>query len=170
MELFAKLGIDLPLLISQLVCFLVLLVVLYFAAYRKVVAILDERSKIVKDSLEEAQNIKEKSAKMEEEIKAKIAEAGKKGQDIINRAAQTGEQVKYKAQEQARIDADKLISKAKLAIEAERDSAIDDLRKEFGELTILAASKIIGESLDKESHKALIDKVLQQTKTLGKDN
>jgi F0F1-type ATP synthase membrane subunit b/b' len=35
-------------------------------------------------------------------------------------------------------------------------------------LTIQAAGKVIGESLDKESHKGLIDKVLKESKTLNK--
>jgi len=170
MEGFSKIGFDIPLLISQLISFIILLVILYFGAYKKVLNILDERSKKVKESLEEAQTLKDRSLKAEDEIKAQIKEASLKGQEIVGRATKAGEEIRLKAQDQAKKDADSIIEKAKTAIEAERDSAIDELRKEFGELTILAAGKVIGETLDSKSHKELIDKVLEESQTLKKAN
>jgi F-type H+-transporting ATPase subunit b len=66
----------------------------------------------------------------------------------------------------AKADAEILIEKARQAIQSERDEAIEDLRHEFADVTIMAAGKVIGESLDKESHKKLIDKVLNENQTL----
>jgi len=56
-----------------------------------------------------------------------------------------------------------------MEIQRERDDAIDELRKEFADLTILAAGKVIDRSLDKEAHRQLIDKVLEGSTTLRKD-
>jgi F-type H+-transporting ATPase subunit b len=87
---------------------------------------------------------------------------------LIARASQTGDEIRKKAQEQAKLDAEALIVRARQEIKSERDGAIDELRREFADLTIMAASKVIGETLDKESHKQLIDKVLQESQTLKK--
>ncbi|MBA7683868.1 hypothetical protein ES703_92254 [subsurface metagenome] len=55
-----------------------------------------------------------------------------------------------------------------MEIRRERDGAIDELRKEFADLTIMAAEKVIEKSLDKPTHRQLIDKVLEQSTTLKK--
>jgi F-type H+-transporting ATPase subunit b len=48
-------------------------------------------------------------------------------------------------------------------IERERDDAIAELRKEFTDLTITAAEKVIEQELDEKKHKELIEKVLDET-------
>lgn len=162
------LGINLPVFISQLVSFIILFVLLSVLAYKPLLKMLDERSKRVKESLEQAESVKAQFVHSEEEIKKQIRAASVQGQEIITRANQTSDEIRAKAQDLAKQDAEGIIDQARQAIQAERDEAIDGLRQEFADLTILAASKVIGESLDKESHKELIDKVLKESQTLKK--
>jgi F-type H+-transporting ATPase subunit b len=164
----AALGINGPVLISQIISFLILFGVLSFVAYKPLLKMLDERSKRIKESLEQAESVKEQSLHAEEEVKKQLQLASKQGQELIARATQTSDDIRAKAQDLAKKDAEALIERARQVIKAERDGAIDDLRREFADLTILAASKVIGESLDKESHKQLIDKVLKESQTLNK--
>jgi F-type H+-transporting ATPase subunit b len=163
-----KLGFNLPLFISQLISFLILLVVLYFVGYKRILKMLDERASRVKESMEQAESVKNQSARTEEEVKKQIQTASQRGQELIAQATQTSDEIRAKAQDLAKKDVEVLIEKARQAIKTERDSAVDELRHEFADLTILAASKVVGESLDKETHKKLIDKVLQENKTLNK--
>ena len=72
------------------------------------------------------------------------------------------------SQEEARQTAESLIAKARSEIQRERDGAIDELRREFTDLTILAAGKVIDRSLDKKAHSQLIDKMLEESPTLEK--
>jgi len=128
----------------------------------------DERSRKVKESMEETESIKEQAARAEEEAKKRIEAASKEGQELVARAVRTGEEVKQKAQQEAKPEAEALIAKARLEIQRERDEAIGELRKEFTDLTIAAAEKVIEQSLDKEAHRQLIDKVLEESETLKK--
>jgi F-type H+-transporting ATPase subunit b len=160
-----ELGVSWPLLISQLISFLILLTVLYFVAYKRILKMLDERAKRVKESIEQAESVKSHSAKAEEEVKKQVQAASQRGLEMIAQATQTSDEIRAKAQDLAKQDGEVLIEKARQAIKTERDSAVDELRKEFAELTIMAASKVVGESLDKETHKKLIDKVLQENQT-----
>ena len=80
----------------------------------------------------------------------------------------TGEDLRQKAQQEAREDAESLIVRARTEIQRERDDAVDELRKEFSDLAILAAEKVIERSLDKEAHRQLIDKTLEESGTLKK--
>jgi len=162
------LGISLPILITQLVSFILLFIILRFVAYKPLLKMLDERSKKIKESLEQAEAVKEQSLHAEEEVKKQLQIAGQKGQEIIAQATQTSDDIRARAQDLARQDAEVMIEKARLEIRSERDGAIDELRQEFADLTVLAASKVIGESLDKESHKELIDRVLRESRTVNK--
>jgi len=163
------LGINIPVLLTQFVTFVILLVILRLVAYKPLMRILDERSGKVKESMEQTESIKEHAARAEEESQKRIEAASREGQEVITRAARTGEEIRQKAQQEARPEAEALITKARLEIQRERDEAIDELRKEVADLTILAAGKVIERSLDKEAHRQLIDKVLEESKTLKRD-
>ena len=163
-----NLGISLPTLLAQIVNFVILFVLLYLVAYKPIMRMLDERSKKIKDSMEQTELIKEQAAHAEEEVKKQLEAAGKEGQEVITRAVRTGEETRQKAQQQAKQEGEALITRARAEIQRERDDAIDELRKEFADLTILAAEKVIDRSLDKKAHRQLIDKVLEESKTLKK--
>jgi F-type H+-transporting ATPase subunit b len=162
------LGINLPVLISQVISFLVLFGLLSLVAYKPLIKMLDERANKVKESIDMAETVKQQSLHAEEEVKKQIQTASQKGQELITMATATSDDIRAKAQELAKKDADALILRARDAINAERDTAIDELRREFSDLTILAAGKVIGETLDKKSHKELIDKILKESQTLKK--
>ena len=165
----ADLGINLPTLLAQIVNFVILFGLLYLVAYKPIMRMLDERSRRIKESVEQAEAVKEQAASAEDEIKKQLEAASREGQERIARAARSGEEVKQKAQEEARQEAEALIARARTDIHRERDEAIGELRKEFADLTILAAEKVIDRSLDKKAHRELIDKVLEESSTLKKE-
>ena len=164
----ASLGINWPTLIAQIVNFVILFGLLYLVAYKPIMRMLDERSKRIKESMEQAESIKEQTAHAEEEIKKQLEAAGREGQERIAKAALIGEETKQKAQQEARQETETLVTRARLEIQRERDEAIGELRKEFADLTIMAAEKVIDRSLDKEAHRQLIDKVLEESSSLKK--
>lgn len=164
----ANLGINLPTLLAQIINFIILFGLLYLVAYKPLMRMLDARSKKIKESMEQTEYIKQQAAHAEEEVKKQLETAGKEGQEVIARAVRTGEEVRQQTQQEARQEAESLITRARIEIQQERDEAIDDLRKQFADLTILAAGRIIDRSLDKEAHRQLIEKVLEESTTLKK--
>ena len=168
MEGLAGLGINLPTLLAQIINFAILLGLMYLVAYKPIMRMFDERSRKIKESMEQTEFIKEQAAQAEEKVKKQLEAAGRQGQEVIARAVRTGEEVRQEAQQEARRDAESLIIRARMEIQRERDDAIDELRRKFADLTILAAGKVIDRSLDKEAHRRLIDKVLKESTTLKK--
>lgn len=69
---------------------------------------------------------------------------------------------------QARADAEQIVSRARDEIVLEREQAIQQLRGEFADLTIRAAERVVGQSLDRAAHQRLIDEVLVEG-NLGQD-
>ncbi len=162
----AELGINLPVLVAQIINFVVLFVLLYLVAYKPIMRMLDERSRKIEESMEQAKSIEEQAIHAEEEIKKQLETASKEGQERINRALRAGEEIKQKAQQEAKQEAEAIIARSRAEIQRERDEAITGLRKEFANLTILAAEKVIDRSLDKEAHHQIIDKVLEESSAL----
>lgn len=162
------LGISWQGLLGQIINFVLLLVLLYFIGYRPIRKMLDERSKRIKEGIDQAELAKEAAARAEEEVERRLDEARKDGQLILAQAAEMGERLKAEAREEARREAEALIVRARAEIGMERDEAIDRLRQEFADLAILAAEKVIKETLDKERHRRLIEEVLEESSTLRK--
>ena len=162
------LGISLPTLLAQIINFSILLVLMYLVAYKPIMRMFDERSRKIKESIEQTESIKEQAAHAEEEAEKRIEVASKEGQELVARAMRIGGDVKQQAQQEAKQDAESLIARARTEIQRERDEAIGELRKEFADLTIMAAEKVIDRSLDKKAHRQIIDKVLKESTTLKK--
>jgi len=162
------LGISWQGLLGQIINFVLLLVLLYFIGYRPIRKMLDERSNKIKEGIDQAELAKEAAARAEEEVQRRLDEARKDGQLMLAQAAEMGERLKAEAREEARREAEALIVRARAEIGMERDEAIDRLRQEFADLAILAAEKVINETLDKERHRRLIEEVLEESSTLRK--
>ena len=162
------LGIDLSALIAQLVNFLLLFGLLYMFAYKPILRMFDERARRIKESVEQADQVKEQAAQAEEENRKKLEAAAREGQEAISRAMRAGEGARQRAQEEAREEAAAMLEKARADIQRERDEVIGEVRQEFAGLAVAAAEKVIEKSLDEEAHRELIEKVLEDSSALGK--
>jgi F-type H+-transporting ATPase subunit b len=162
---FAKLGINLPLLIAFIVNFVILFALLGLFLYKPVMKMLDERSKRIKEGMEQAEATKEEYAHAEEEVKKLISKARDDGQTLISQATQTGEKLREEAREGARKEAQVIVDRTRAELEEERDRIINDLRREFVDISISAAEKVIKETLDKEKHRRLIEETLEESAT-----
>ena len=158
----SEIGINWEILLAQLINFGLLFGLLSLLLYKPMRRMLDQRSAKIKESMEQADQIKEQLAKAEEQVKAQLDTARKEGQVILAQATQLGEKLKEEARAEAKKQAEAIVVKARADIEMERDKAIGEVRREFVDLTVLAAEKVVKETLDKEKHRRLIEEVLEQ--------
>ncbi|MBI2861418.1 MAG: F0F1 ATP synthase subunit B [Chloroflexi bacterium] len=163
------LGINLPSLIAQAVNFGLLLLLLYLFLYKPVLRMLDERGKRIQESMENAEAVKKELARARQEYEATVAKGRGEAQQIIAQAVEIGEQVKGEARTRAIQEADELLARAKAQIELETQKALVQLRAQVADLAILAASRVIKRSLDREAHHQLIEEALAETNLL-RDN
>lgn len=168
MEGIASLGVNLPTLIAQVITFILFFLLLKKYAFKPVMKMMDDRAGKIRESVEQVEAINDQAAKAEEEYKRQISQAVKEGQEITARAARAGEEMRLKAQEDARKDAESLINRAQVEIQRERDEVIEQLRREFADLTVLAAGKVIEQSLDEKAHRQIIDQTLEESADLMK--
>lgn len=157
-----QLGINLPALIAQLVNFGLLLLLLRVVAYRPILRMLDERASRIRESQEQAQEIKRQVARSEAELAARRAEALRQSQEIVARANQAAERIYQEAQERARQTADEFLAKSRAEIERDRQKAIAEIRAQMADLAIFAASRLVRTSLDTKEHYRLVEEALAE--------
>jgi len=164
-----QLGISWQGLLVQVINFALLLLLLWVVFGKRIVGMLDERSRRIKESMDQAEHIKEESARIEQEMQKRLEEARREGQAIVVQASQIGEQLKEEARQEARREAEAAIARARSEIQMEREEAIDELRKEFVEVAIMAAERVVTQTLDKEAHRRLIEETLEESEALKKE-
>jgi F-type H+-transporting ATPase subunit b len=157
------LGINLPVLIFQLVNFTFLLIVLKLFVYKPILKMLDERRERIREGLSAADRGKEQAIEAERQAAEQMEAARREGQTIIQNAQQISQRLQEEGRQQAQLQAEALLERARSEIQLERDNAITELRKEFADLTISAAEKVIGQSLDRAAHQRLIEQALSDS-------
>jgi F-type H+-transporting ATPase subunit b len=131
--------------------------------------VLDERAKRTKDAMELAEATKKEYEQAKGEVQKQIEKGRQEAQAIITQAMQVGERLKEESRQETAKQAQVMIDRARSELEAERDKIVGDLRREFVDISIAAAEKVIKETLDKEKHRKLIEETLQESVTLKKN-
>ena len=165
---FASLGVNLPLLVVFIINFIVLFVLLRLFLYKPVMKMLDERAKRTKDAMELAEAIKKEFEQAKTEVQKQIEKGRLEAQTIITQAMQVGERLKEESRQEATKQAQAIVDRTRSELETERDKIVGDLRREFVDISISAAEKVIKETLDKERHRKLIEETLQESVTFKK--
>ena len=165
---FASLGINLPLLVVFIINFIVLFVLLRLFLYKPVLKMLDERAKRTEDAMDLAEATKKEFEQAKAEVQKQIENGRQEAQAIIAQAFQNGERLREESRAEATKQAQVLIDRTRAELKSERDKIVGDLRKEFVDIAVLAAQKVIKETLDKEKHRKLIEETLQQSTVLKK--
>ena len=88
------LGINAVGLISQAINFLILLGLLYMLLYRPILRMLDQRSVRIRESLEQAERVRQQAQQAQADFQVQIEQARREGQEIVAQASKIGEQVK----------------------------------------------------------------------------
>lgn len=156
------LGINLPSLLAQIINFAILLIVLRMVAYKPLLKVMDERRNRIQQGLADADEAKRRLSQTEQEIQAEIARARQEGQALVAQAQQVSARIQEEARVQAQQEGEQLLARARSEIAMERDAAISELRREFADLTIIAAERVVRRSLDRQAHRQLIEETLAE--------
>lgn len=158
--MFEALGILLGNLLWQCLAFLLLLWLLQRFAYKPVVRILDDRANRIRESMEQAEQIRADNAAAAQRAAQIVAEAQVQTRDMLSQAQQMSQRTIAAAQAEAREQREKLLADAHKQIDVDTQRAKDELRREVARLAIMAASKVVGKSLDTPDHYRLVDEAL----------
>ncbi|HID62693.1 MAG TPA: F0F1 ATP synthase subunit B [Anaerolineae bacterium] len=157
MEALGALGINGPFLLSQIVNFLILFLALRFLLWKPMLKMLNERKQRIAQGLEDAEQARKDRERAQAEYEERIKQAEQEREKILSKAAEEAEQAKAEALAQARAQAERIVAEGKEAVERERQQMLAELRSQVAALSIAAANKLIGEALDEQRQRRLID-------------
>ncbi len=164
LETLGKVGFDIKMGLFNFVNFLVVFFILKKLFFAKIMAILDERKKLISEGVDNMKIAKSELQMAEQKAKEIINEAKGEKNAIVatahDEALKAGEELKGKAKEEI----GKLISQAKLNIEKDKQQMKDEFRKEATELVIDVTTKILGEKIDGKKDQKLISDSLSSIK------
>lgn len=154
---------DFGLFFWMLVAFLVVFFLLAKFGFPVITGMVQERKDFIDESLRKAHEASERLENIKQEGEAILQEAREKQAQIMKEAAETRDTIVQKAQEKAKDEGARLLSEAKVEIEAEKQNAIRDIRGQVAELSVLIAEKVLREKLDTETQQMeLIDRLLNE--------
>lgn len=153
---------DPGLFIWTILTFVVLLVLLGKFAWKPLLAALDRRHEMIKDSLDDARKAQQELERLQQESKQIISGARVEAQSILAKTRSEAEKLKGEMRQKAKEEADSIVRNAEKRIQVETEKAISEIRGEVVELSLLVASKLMEKNLSKEDNQSLIEESLQQ--------
>jgi|ERR1035437_7389880 F-type H+-transporting ATPase subunit b len=153
--------------IVELIAFLVMMAVLARWVYPEIVRRAEARQRLIADQLNEAEKSRADSEAHLKEAEAKLIEARKTAQTMIDGATRSAEQLRQELKQKAEEEAKRLLEAARKEIEAERERAVQSVRAEVASLVVSATEKVIGETLDDDKHRQLIEKAIAEVAANG---
>ena len=148
------------LMIWTVLCFLATFFVLKRFAFGPIQKIIDERRQRIREALHEADNARAEARKMLDEHRAMMAEARGKAEEILVEARKVAEAQKKRLRDELEADRQRRLEETTRQIEAETVRALELIRAEVADLTVIATQKVTGKVLDQADHKRLIDEAI----------
>ena len=161
------LGINLGYLISQIINFLLLLVILRVFLYKPIVNMLDKRRETIRTDLEEAEAARSQAEAAKQEYEKQLEEAREERRSMLAQAREQADTMREEILEKARGEARDLVAKTEEEMVTLRRQAVAGAQGEIVELAMAAASKVVGESLDEQAQRRLIQEFIAEVGDLG---
>ena len=150
------------LMIWTLVVFGVSLYVLAKVAFPRIAEALDKRQRAIEESIETSERVRREAGELLEEYRQRLAEARGQADEIVARARKTGEAPETEVLADAKAKREERMEQTRRDIEAETRRAIQEIRKEVADLTVLATEKVTRKSLSEEDQKRLVEEALAE--------
>lgn len=136
--------------------FVLLLLVLKKVAWGPILQMLADREQRIKEALEKADTAQKETEEALAKNQEILDNAKKEAHEFLSKSRKTAETTKEEIVKKAQDEASVMLGKAKKEITLEREKAVEEIRKQTAELSIMVASKLIGKSLSAQDHKDII--------------
>ena len=161
------LGINLGYLMSQIVNFVLLLIILRVFLYKPIVTMLDRRREKIKTDLEEAEGARSEAEAARQEYEKQLEEAREERRSIVAQATEQAEKMREDILAKARAEAQEVVAKTEEDMETLRRQTLVGAQDQVVDLAMAAAGKVVGESLDEQAHRRLIQEFIAEVGDLG---
>jgi F-type H+-transporting ATPase subunit b len=148
--------------VFEVIAFTLMIAILGRWVYPRVMAAAEGRQRLITEQLEAAERSREEAEARLKEAERSLQAARQRAAEVLEGAGKTGEQMRADLRARAEEEARRVTENARRDIEAERQKAIDSVRGEVADLVVAATEKVVGETLDDQRHRSLIERAIAQ--------
>lgn len=157
MDILQQLGITPALLITQIIGFLILMVILQRVFTTKVFGILDQRRTDIQETYDQLDRDREAMEKTRREYEQRLAGIEAEAREKIQAAIKEAQDLRAGLIADAQTQADSIIERGRNESERERQKAFLEMRQQVVALAVAAAGKVVGETMNDARHTKLVD-------------
>jgi F-type H+-transporting ATPase subunit b len=153
---------DVGLMIWTLVVFVISMYVLSKVAFPRIAEALDKRQRAIEESIDIAERTRTEAQRLLDEYRERLAEARKQADTIVARARKTAENNEAEALAESRRKREEMMAQTRRDIEQETRRAIQEIRAEVADLTVLATEKVTRKTLTEDDQRRLVEEALSE--------
>jgi F-type H+-transporting ATPase subunit b len=150
------------LMLWTLLLFLISMYVLARLAFPRISEALDKRQRAIEDSIDTAERTRQQADELLAEYRERLAEARAQAEEIVDRARKTAEVHERNAQAHATERREQMMEQTRRDIETETRRAIDEIRREVADLTVLATERVTRKTLTEADQRRLVEDALSE--------
>jgi F-type H+-transporting ATPase subunit b len=154
--------------ITQAASFVLFLAILYFAAFRRIGGVLEERRSRIEQGLKDADAARQERERAAAERRQVLIEARQDASEIMARAQRAAEELREREAAATRAEMERLRQQATEEITVEKQRALAEIRGEVAELALRAAAKVVGETMNEPRQRKLVADFLSEVGADGR--
>jgi len=131
-------------------------------AFPRISEALEKRQHAIEESIEASERTRREADKLLQEYRERLAEARNQAEEIVTRARKTGESTEAEIVADARVKREEMMEQTRREIEAETRRAIQAIRNEVADLTVLATEKVTRKTLNEDDQRRLVEEALSE--------
>jgi len=163
----AKFQVNLFQVIIAAANFVVFLVLLWTFALKPVSKMLADRKERIEQGLKDAEQARRDRENAESERVNTLTEARREANDILARAQKVAQETRDADIAATKDELERMRVRAAAEIEAEKVRAIADVRSEVADLALLAAGRVVGETMSDGRQRRLVEEFLAGSAVKG---
>lgn len=149
-------------LIGQSITFLIFVAFCAKYIWPALINVMHEREKKIEEGLRAADRADKDLELAQKKATEQLREAKEQAASIVDQANKRANQIVEEAKEQARAEADRIKSAAEAEVDQQVQRAKEELRGQVAKLALIGAERVLGSSIDKQAHSAIVDKLANE--------
>jgi F-type H+-transporting ATPase subunit b len=150
------------LMIWTLLLFGISMYILWKLAFPRISEALDRRQHAIEESIDHAERVRGQADELLAQYQERLSEARGQAEQIVERARKAAEAHEHESQEEARARREALLEQTRRDIETETRRAIQEIRSEVADLTVMATEKVTRKTLTEDDQRRLIEDALSE--------
>jgi F-type H+-transporting ATPase subunit b len=153
---------DVGLMIWTLLVFVISMYILSKVAFPRIQAALDKRQQAIEDAIDTAERTRTEADKLLQEYRERLSAARQQAEDIVARARKTAENNEAESVAETKRKREEMMAQTRRDIEQETRRAIQEIRSEVADLTVMATEKVTRKTLTDADQKKLVEEALSE--------